>query len=479
MSNSIARLLLAALLAVAFGGAAEAPIKIRGYYFTFCRMPTFGLAEWKQIYDRIHSDGGNMVLLWVGGGFRSKKFPVTWQYNREHKNVQADFVRQLIDYGHTTGIKTLLGFTPFSYDGVNQYPIEHPELKAVQQNGKLAKLSGIHCWGYALNPSRPEAQKFMLEYVREMFFDFYPNSDGLMIESSDYAICFCSSCQGHYYEREFQFVKAISRDVWKAKPAAIVLVYPHYFSGKSVPGFNVTAAKLPYDPRWALFFTPHSAHLDPDLLKQAKTTIYWDTSTALHSPRQIQEGARMAVANKMTGFVPTLEGFSFRVEHPEGGEIFLLGKRLKPFGFDWLADGAQPFDELPVRVNRIAYREFTGKPDLDFGEFKRRLAADVFGSADSAAADDLLFLQEAFFADRSWFSASPMVSAALFRGKLAQGAISRDQVQAYHQRLARMKEVAARYRGKPGAEGQLGRVAAWIMGNWPEAEQRYLADHLR
>src|SRR2546426_4625845 len=42
-----------------------------------------------------------------------------------------------------------------------------------------------HCWGYALNPSRREAQTFMLEYAREMFFDFYPNADGLMIESSD------------------------------------------------------------------------------------------------------------------------------------------------------------------------------------------------------------------------------------------------------------------------------------------------------
>src|SRR5262249_34205097 len=246
MTKRLTRILFALLLIVAALVAADEPIKIRGYYFTFCRMPTFGLAEWKQTYDRIHSDGGNTVLLWVGGGFRSRKFPVTWQYNRDHKNIQADFVRELIDYGHSKGIKTLLGFTPFSYDGVNQYPIEHPELKAVQQNGRLAKLSGIHCWGYALNPSRPEAQKFMLDYIREMFFDFYPNADGLMIESSDYAICFCSQCQGHYYEREFEFVRAISQEVWKAKPDATILVYPHYFSGKSVPGFNVTGAKLPY-----------------------------------------------------------------------------------------------------------------------------------------------------------------------------------------------------------------------------------------
>ena len=170
-SKQLTRIVFA-LLITATVAAADEPIKIRGYYFTFCRMPTFGLAEWKQIYDRIHSDGGNTVLLWVGGGFRSRKFPVTWQYNQDHKNIQADFVRDLIDYGHSKGIRTLLGFTPFSYDGVNQYPIEHPELKAVQTNGRLAKLSGIHCWGYALNPSRPEAQKFMLDYIREMYLRF-------------------------------------------------------------------------------------------------------------------------------------------------------------------------------------------------------------------------------------------------------------------------------------------------------------------
>jgi len=34
----------------------------------------------------------------------------------------------------------------------------------------------------------------MREYVREMAFDFYPEADGLFIESSDYAICHCAEC---------------------------------------------------------------------------------------------------------------------------------------------------------------------------------------------------------------------------------------------------------------------------------------------
>ena len=45
MTEQITRFLFAVLLAVAAPVAADEPIKIRGYYFTFCRMPTFGLND--------------------------------------------------------------------------------------------------------------------------------------------------------------------------------------------------------------------------------------------------------------------------------------------------------------------------------------------------------------------------------------------------------------------------------------------------
>ena len=444
-------------------------------------MPTLGLAEWKQIVDGIERDGGNTILLWVGGAFRSKKFPITWQYNRDHKNIQSDFVRELIDYAHARRIKVLLGFTPFSYDGVNQYALEHPELKATQKNGRLAKLSGIHCWGYALNPSRREAQEFMHDYVHEMFFDFYPNADGLLIESSDYAICFCAQCQGHYYEREFQFVRRISEDIWKAKPDAVIMVYPHYFSGQSVPGFDIKAARLEYDPRWTLFFTPHSAHIDPALLKLTKKTIYWDPSTDLNTPVEIQSAVRTARSSGISGYVPSLEGFSFEVKQPEGGEQFLIGKRLKPFGFDWLADGQNPYNELPIRVNRIAYREFTQTPELSYSDFKMRLGSEIFGATTNPArTDDLLFLQQSFFAGRSWFSASPVVSPALFTGKLEMGALSLHQVADYKDRLQRIRQIATRYSSAPDrASADLGKIAAWISKNWDSAQENLILQHLR
>src|SRR5262249_28043894 len=108
------------------GVRTESPFVDRGYYITLMRMPSYDLADWKQIVDGIRGDGGNLLLLWVAGAFRSNRFPVTWQYNRDHENVRRDFVRDLIDHAHARGIRVLLGFTPFGYDGVNQYPLEHP-----------------------------------------------------------------------------------------------------------------------------------------------------------------------------------------------------------------------------------------------------------------------------------------------------------------------------------------------------------------
>src|SRR5438270_2815983 len=84
--------LLAALPLPADGEKPEGPFSQRGYYITFMRMPTYDLADWKQIVDGIHDDdGGNTLLLWVAGAFRSEKYPVTWRYNRDHENIRKDF----------------------------------------------------------------------------------------------------------------------------------------------------------------------------------------------------------------------------------------------------------------------------------------------------------------------------------------------------------------------------------------------------
>lgn len=68
---------------------------------------------------------------------------MTWRYNAGHMNVREDFMGRLIRHRHRRGIRCLLGFTPFGYDGVNQYPHEHPELKATGPHGKPVQEVGI------------------------------------------------------------------------------------------------------------------------------------------------------------------------------------------------------------------------------------------------------------------------------------------------------------------------------------------------
>src|SRR5688500_1209575 len=377
---------------------AESPFAQRGYYMTFMRMPAFGLAEWKQIVDCIEEDGGNTLLLWTAGGFRSKQFPETWAYNSDHINVQSNFVRELIDYAHTKNVKVLLCFTPFAYDGVNQYTLKRPSLRATGKDGKEAQFWGMHSWGYNLCPSKSESQRFMLGYVREMFFDFYPNADGLMIESSDYAICHCKDCGTNFFRREFEFVKGISRDVWQKKPDATVAVYPHYFTGSKVPGFDVPAATEIFNTNWTLFFTPHSAHIDAQLMKRARHNIYSSDVMSLGTPAKIRDSARLAKRHGISGFVPSCEPFTCPTGPPDN-----RGPRMKPFHLGWLREGEMPLTELPVRVNRIAYREYSRNPELSDEEFRRVLSRSLFGAEKKEAVDDALFLNRCCFEGANWF----------------------------------------------------------------------------
>lgn len=467
---------LALILLPADAPKVDGPFAQRGYYITFMRMPTYDLADWKRIIDGIHDDGGNTLLLWVAGGFRSEKFPVTWRYNADHENVRKDFVRELIGHAHTRGIKVLLGFTPFGYDGVNQYPLEHPELRAVGKDGKPVAAFGIGCWGYNLCPSRPESRRFMLEYAREMAFDFYPDADGLLIESSDYAICHCEDCGEKFFEKEFEFVRRISEEVWARKPEATVVVYPHYFSGAEVPGFGVKAARLPFDPRWSLMFTPHSALPEPSLIERARGSLWSDDAPARRSPREIKANALRAKQAGMTGYVPSLEAFTFVATESEEGQAWLRGKRQIPLGFGWLEPGDPPYDELPMRVNRVAYREFSRNPELSLEAFREVLGRDLFG-ADSTpqAVEDALELQAAFNSERTWCQSSPLTSPERVRAMQARGDLTAKKRAEYRAALDRLRAIEARH-PDPSSVGQkeLRRIARWAIDCWGEEERTLL-----
>lgn len=455
------------MLALSANAATNEPFTIRGYYMTFMRMPTFGLPEWKQMLDCMKEDGANTLLLWTPGGFRSKQFPITWKYNADHKNVEQDYVRELIDYAHTKQIKVLLAFTPFAYDGVNQYPLEHPEVKATQKNGQPANFWGLHSWGYNLCPSKDESQEFMREYVREMFFDFYPSADGLMIESSDYAICYCSDCGEKFFDREFTFVRQISDDVWRTKTNAIILVYPHYFSARKVPGFDVVGAKHKFDSRWTLFFTGHSAHIDDELVKQAKSSVFSNEGISLGTPARIRDSARLAKQHGLNGYIASCEPFSC-IDGPPGSNK----PRQKPFHFEWLRDGEMPLNELPARVNRLAYREYTKNAELNDRAFREALGREIFGErAAEQNISDLLFLQDCWFNGADWFAPAPLLKPVELRRRAEREKWPAEKMQSYTARVERLREIAKRYNASTQpAERQLARIAALIASKWDETK---------
>ena len=449
----------------------------RGYYITFMRSPLFSLETWKSILDAVRQDGGNLVILWMAGAFPSRKFPITWKYNAEHQNVKHNFAGALIDYGHSLGLKVLLGLTPFAYDGVNQYTLEHPELKAITQDGNYTAAFGLDAWGFNLNPYRPESQRFMLEYTREML-DFYPNADGLLLESSDYAISYCADCPETYYQKEFGFVRRISDELWAKKPDATIVVYPHYFTGNDVPGMKIRAAREKFDPRWSLFFTPHSTHLDPVLIKQARSSLYWCSSPTFGRPKLIQEAAKTAKAAGLTGFVPSLEPWNFTFTGPDMGEAFLIGQRSSPFGFAWLKPGQNPMNELLIRLDRMAYRDFSANPDLSMAVLKKHVAAELFpGGATEHLVEDLFFVEESFFLDRNWDSFAAIACPDYVKGKIELGRLGPARLEEYRSRRKRIALIAQRYQDAPEpAALQLAQTASWIIANWDKSPNRNILD---
>jgi hypothetical protein len=443
----------------------------RGYYITLMRMPVMGLPEWKQAVDCFAEDDINTLILWTAGGFRSQKFPITWKYNADHANIQHDFVRDLIDYCHTKHIRVLLGFTPFGYDGTNQYPLEHPELKANKPDGTPVDPFGIHSIGWNLCPAQPESQRFMREYIHEMFFDFYPNADGLLIESSDYAICHCPQCGPLFYDHEFDFVRAISNEVWQQKPEATILVFPHYFTGAKVPGLDATAARQPFDPRWGLSFAAHSAPFDADLMKRAKVTVSWSDATALHTPREVAAAARTARDHHASGFIPSLEAFSYIPTTPEAGEHYVVGKRHAPYGFDATAEGKMPYNLLPARVQRFAYCCYSQNPDLSDADFKNRVAQHFFPSENETQAAELatnlLELQRIWSVDSDWYWPSPLLDPDFFQAHWRRLKSPPDKLAEYDKNLVMLSNIAAKHAKTENPIAQeMSRLAKIVLNRW-------------
>lgn len=443
----------------------------RGYYLTFMRMPAMGLPEWQQAIDGFAGDRINTLVLWMPGGFRSKKFPLTWQYNAGHPNVRQDFARQLIDHAHTRGIRVLLGFTPFGYDGVNRMPLEHPDWKAQKADGSPVDEFGIHSWGWSLCPSNPQARDFMREYLREMIHEFYPNADGLMVESSDYNVCQCPDCRARPYEEEFRLTQEISAELWAKNPEALILVYPHYFTGRKVPGLETAAVSQPFDPRWGLVFTPHSAHFDAGLIRQAKCSLFSGSEAVLGTPDTIASAVKSARDHGVTGYLPSLEAFSYEVTKPEGGEPWWIGRRRQPFGFDPDKEGRMPFNNLPVRLQRLAVQAYAQNPDLTQSDFTALLIqtffADLPAPEAAQAATDLLELQRLWTFEADWYWSTPLLNPSFLKARAHRLHWLPDKFSTYQNHLTQLRRLVSRHQASPNPTArEISRLANTIAQRW-------------
>lgn len=459
----------------------ESPLPIRGYYFTLMRMPTFGLNVWKSIVDDVSEDGGNTIILWTAGGFRSRQFPETWKYNSDHANVREEFLHELIDYAHVRRIKVLLGFTPFGYDGVNRMAEANPGWQALGPDQKPTAPFGIHSWGQNLCPGRDETQQFMRDYVLEMLFDFYPNADGLFIESSDYAVCHCPRCGAKFFDNEFRLVREVSDRVWAKMPDARIVVYPHYFTGLPVQGFNIAGAKQEFDSRWTVFFTPHSAPPNRELIGKAADSIWWDDSPALRTPTEIRQGVRKAIELGCSGYIPSLESFSFVATNAEEGQTWLVGKRQQPFGFGWLQPSESPYREIPVRINRLAYRAYSQNPELTELQFRQALATSLCTNASDQPeslrqqiVDDVLFLQSVFNTRRSWCQPGLLASPERVEVLVRQNQLDEQTRTLLRDQLDHVRHLKERYRGNTPVEAELSTIAAWLLAKWPAKSEEIL-----
>jgi hypothetical protein len=197
--------------------------------------------------------------------------------------------------------------------------------------------------------------------------------------------------------------------------------------------------------------------------------VYWSDAMVLGTPREIASAARAGREHGANGFVPSLEAFSYVTQHTEGGEPWLVGKRMKPFGLDALSEGKMPFKNLLVRVQRLAFREFSKDPGLAIEEFERRLGAEIFKGEKTESVKDLLELQRIWNFERDWYWASPILDPEFFEQRARRLKWPQEKLRDYDRNLETLKGIAKRYENATNpAEKEMSRLAGEAAGRWQE-----------
>ncbi|MCY2952621.1 MAG: hypothetical protein NTU53_11710 [Planctomycetota bacterium] len=194
--------------------------------------------------------------------------------------------------------------------------------------------------------------------------------------------------------------------------------------------------------------------------------------------RAIRAGAQRTRDAHCTGFIPSLECYSYVQTHEGSGETWLKRRRQVPFGFGWLAEGASPYRELPMRAARLAYREYTANPGLPDDAFHAALGRGLFGPDwQIGQVRDALELCRVFGTDRDWAVSAPLTMPGLVESRRKSGRLDAKKRAFLRDQLARVRAIAARHRDAkvPGAR-DLARIAQWLGDQWQGANAAILEE---
>jgi len=121
-----------------------------------------------------------------------------------------------------------------------------------------------------------------------------------------------------------------------------------------------------------------------------------------------------------------------------------------------------------VRVNRVAYREYTKNPELSEGAFRDALGKEVFGNgATEQKVGDLLFLQGCWFDGAEWFTPALFLRPSELKIRAEREKWPEEKMQSQLARIERLRELAKRYGdSKLAAEREMARIASLIVRKW-------------
>ncbi len=166
--------------------------------------------------------------------------------------------------------------------------------------------------------------------------------------------------------------------------------------------------------------------------------------------------------------MPSFEAFSYVASEPEGGEPWVVGKRMRPFGLDATEVGKMPYAALLPRIQRLAFREFSRDAQLGLDEFKTRLGQHMFGTRTTTnAVNDLLELQRISNFDRDWYWPSPLLDPEFFEQRAKRLQWSTDKLAEHSRNLKRLAEIAKRYENADDpVKLEMGSYAKSVVDRW-------------